>query len=38
MTILAITLAIAVIALAVALIIKSKEHNDLLDKYSDEGK
>ena len=38
MTILTITLAIAVIALAVALIIKSKEYNDLLDKYSDEGK
>ena len=38
MAILTITLAIAVIALAVALIIKSKEHNDLLDKYSDAGK
>jgi DNA-binding NtrC family response regulator len=38
MTILTITLAIAVIALAVALIIKSKEYNDLLDKYSDGGK
>lgn len=38
MKILTITLAIAVIALAVALIIKSKEYNKLLDKYSDEGK
>ena len=38
MAILTITLAIAVIALAVALIIKSKDHNDLLDKYSDAGK
>lgn len=38
MAILTITLAIAVVALAVALIIKSKQHNDLLDKYSDAGK
>ncbi len=38
MKILTITLAIAVIALAVALIIKTKDYNDLLDKHSDAGK
>ena len=38
MAILTITLAIVVVALAVALIIKSKEHNELLDKHSDAGK
>lgn len=34
MTILTITLAIAVIALAVALIIKTKDHNELIDEFA----